>query len=135
MGQSDFGNEFFAVKPGNLRWRNDIDLGCHQVLHTVLMCAEFIPAVYQGNLLSNRFKHQCPIHGRVAAAADQHLFAFERIKIADEIVQIGFLETRCFGQLQTAGFKSAYACGNDHGFAVIFRFIGSNDEMAFVLFF
>ncbi|MNC44769.1 hypothetical protein D3C75_936870 [compost metagenome] len=123
------------MKLGDLRRRDHVNLGCHQVLYTMLMCAEFVSAVNQGYLLSNRFEHQCPVHSRIAAAADQHLLAFERIQIIYEIMQIGFLKARCFRKLQTARFKSAYACGNDHGFAVIFRFIGSDDEMAFVLLF
>ncbi|MNP64260.1 hypothetical protein D3C76_1597420 [compost metagenome] len=65
----------------------------------MFMCAKFVSAVNECDLLSDWLQHESPVDCRITATADQHFSATELIEITDEIVQIRFLKMSCIFQL------------------------------------
>ncbi len=97
----------------NLPGRDHLNAGLHHLLDTVLVGAEAVPPVDQGDAVGNGLQHQSPIDGGIAATGDEYFFAGKLLHVVDKIIEPFSFKAFRFGQIQFARFEGA-APGRDH---------------------
>src|SRR5690606_15228114 len=67
----------------------------------------------QGDAFGNRFQHQGPIDGGIAATGNQHFFSGKLLHVVDKIIKSFSFKAFRLGQVQFARFKGAASRRDD----------------------
>src|SRR5690606_22922153 len=104
---------FLPVEGLDFPGSDDPDAGFHHLFYAVFVGAETVPAVNQGDAFGNRFQHQGPIDGGIAATGNQHFFSGKLLHVVDKIIKSFSFKAFRLGQVQFARFKGAASRRDD----------------------